>query len=91
MASIFRRMFKVAESHAHAAMDNLEDPIKMTEQGIRDLKKNLQAAMVSLAQVEVAGHPHAKGGGGPQKAGRGLRAQGNADPQTDGGGGDGRG
>ena len=52
MASIFRRMFKVAESHAHAAMDNLEDPIKMTEQGIRDLKKNLQAAMVSLAQVK---------------------------------------
>ena len=52
MASIFRRMFKVAESNAHAAMDNLEDPIKMTEQGIRDLKKNLQAAMVSLAEVK---------------------------------------
>ncbi len=52
MASIFRRMFRVAESNAHAAMDHLEDPIKMTEQGIRDLKKNLQAAMVSLAQVK---------------------------------------
>ena len=52
MASIFQRMFKVAESNAHAAMDNLEDPIKMTEQGIRDLKKNLQAAMVSLAEVK---------------------------------------
>ena len=52
MASIFRRMFKVAESNAHAALDGLEDPIKMTEQGIRDLKQNLQAAMVSLAQVK---------------------------------------
>ena len=52
MTSIFRRMFKVAESNAHSAMDNLEDPIKMTEQGIRDLKKNLQDAMVSLAQVK---------------------------------------
>ena len=52
MASIFRRMFKVAESNAHAALDHLEDPIKMTEQGIRDLKKNLQAAMTSLAQVK---------------------------------------
>ena len=52
MASIFRRMFRVAESNAHAALDHLEDPIKMTEQGIRDLKKNLQAAMVSLAQVK---------------------------------------
>ena len=50
--SIFSRMFKVAQSNAHAAMDQLEDPIKMTEQGIRDLKKNLQAAMVSLAQVK---------------------------------------
>ena len=50
--SIFRRMFKVAQSNAYAAVDQLEDPIKMTEQGIRDLKKNLQAAMVSLAQVK---------------------------------------
>ncbi len=50
--SIFRRMFKVAQSNANAAVDQLEDPIKMTEQGIRDLKKNLQAAMVSLAQVK---------------------------------------
>ena len=50
--SIFSRMFKVAQSNAHSAMDQLEDPIKMTEQGIRDLKKNLQAAMVSLAQVK---------------------------------------
>ena len=50
--SIFRRMFKVAQSNAHSAVDQLEDPIKMTEQGIRDLKKNLQAAMVSLAEVK---------------------------------------
>lgn len=52
MASIFRRMFQVTESNAHAAIDHLEDPIKMTEQGIRDLKTNLQGAMVSLAQVK---------------------------------------
>ena len=56
MASIFRRMFKVAESNAHAAMDNLEDPIKMTEQGVRDLKKNLQAAIscTAMEQKEAA-------------------------------------
>ncbi len=52
MAGFFSRLFKVAESNAHAAVDGLEDPIKMTEQGIRDLKQNLQAAMVSLAQVK---------------------------------------
>ncbi len=52
MASIFQRMFKVGQSHAHSAMDKFEDPIKMTEQGIRDLKKDLQGTMRSLAEVK---------------------------------------
>jgi len=45
-------MFKVGQSHAHSAMDRFEDPIKMTEQGIRDLKKDLQGTMKSLAEVK---------------------------------------
>ena len=52
MTSIFQRIFKVTQSEAHASMDKFEDPIKMSEQGIRDLKKSLQASMVSLAQVK---------------------------------------
>lgn len=52
MASIFQRIFKVAQSEAHATMDKFEDPIKMSEQGVRDLKKSLQESMVSLAQVK---------------------------------------
>ncbi len=52
MASIFQRMFKVGQSQAHSAMDRFEDPIKMTEQGIRDLKKDLQGSMKSLAEVK---------------------------------------
>ena len=52
MASIFQRIFKVTQSEAHATMDKFEDPIKMSEQGIRDLKKSLQESMVSLAQVK---------------------------------------
>ena len=52
MASIFQRIFKVAQSEAHATMDKFEDPIKMSEQAVRDLKKSLQASMVSLAQVK---------------------------------------
>ncbi len=52
MASIFQRMFKVGQSQAHSAMDKFEDPIKMTEQGIRDLKKDLQGSMKSLAEVK---------------------------------------
>ncbi len=52
MASIFGRMFKVGQAHAHSTMDKFEDPIKMTEQGIRDLKKELQETMRSLAEVK---------------------------------------
>ena len=50
--SFFKRLFKVGESNAHAIIDKMEDPIKMTEQGIRDLKQDLTAAMTSLAEVK---------------------------------------
>ncbi len=53
MAGVFSRLFKVGQSEAHAIVDKLEDPIKMTEQGIRDLKKDLSAAMRSLAEVKA--------------------------------------
>ncbi|MEM7351302.1 MAG: PspA/IM30 family protein [Acidobacteriota bacterium] len=52
MASIFARLFKTAQAEAHSVVDRLEDPIRMTEQGVRDLKKNLQEAMAGLAQVK---------------------------------------
>lgn len=50
--SIFQRIFKMTQSETHALIDKLEDPIRMTEQGIRDLKKDLQQAMTSLAEVK---------------------------------------
>jgi len=50
--SIFKRLFKVGQSQTHAVIDKFEDPIRMTEQGIRDLKKDLQSAMTSLAEVK---------------------------------------
>ena len=50
--SIFKRIFRVGQAHAHSAVDKMEDPIKLTEQGIRDLKKDLQGAMTSLAEVK---------------------------------------
>ena len=50
--SIFKRIFRVTQAETHALIDKLEDPIKMTEQGIRDLKKDLQQAMSSLAEVK---------------------------------------
>jgi phage shock protein A len=49
---IFQRVFRVGQAEVNAAIDKFEDPIKLTEQGIRDLKKDLQAAMTSLAQIK---------------------------------------
>ena len=50
--SIFARLFKVGQAQAHSMVHKLEDPIQLTEQGIRDLKKDLQGAMQGLAQVK---------------------------------------
>ena len=51
--SLFKRLFRVSQAEANAIVDKFEDPIKMTEQGIRDLKKDLQASMTSLAEVKA--------------------------------------
>lgn len=53
MTGLFQRVFKIGQAEAHSIVDKLEDPIKLTEQGIRDLKKDLQASMTSLAQVKA--------------------------------------
>ncbi|WP_321310170.1 PspA/IM30 family protein [Marinifilum fragile] len=50
---IFSRLFNVGKAEAHAAIDKLEDPIKMTEQGIRDLKKDLDKSLQALAEVKA--------------------------------------
>ncbi len=50
--SVFSRIFKIGQAEAHSAVDKFEDPVKMTEQGIRDLKQDLQQAQNSLAQVK---------------------------------------
>jgi phage shock protein A len=50
--SIFERLFKIGQAEAHNVINTLEDPIRMTEQGIRDLKRDLQGAMTGLAEVK---------------------------------------
>ena len=55
MANVFKRVFKWGQSEAHSALDRFEDPIKLTEQGIRDLKKDLEASLKSLAEVKALG------------------------------------
>lgn len=52
MIKFFKRLFKIGEAEANAALNHLEDPIKMAEQGIRDLKDDLTDALQALAQVK---------------------------------------
>ena len=51
--NIFRRLFKIGSAEANSLVDKLEDPIKMTEQGIRDLKNDLGSALQALAEVKA--------------------------------------
>lgn len=50
--SVLQRLFKISQAEAHKAINKLEEPIRMTEQGIRDLKNDLQGAMIGLAEVK---------------------------------------
>ncbi|MDX2084398.1 MAG: PspA/IM30 family protein [Candidatus Melainabacteria bacterium] len=53
MLSFFKRLFKIAEAEAHAGVSHLEDPVKMAEQGIRDLRQDLDSSLKSLASVKA--------------------------------------
>ena len=53
MAGIFQRLFKTGQAEAHALVDKFEDPIKLSEQAVRDLKKDLQESLKSLAEVKA--------------------------------------
>ena len=50
---IFKRLFKIGQAEAHSKIDKLEDPIKMTEQAIRDLKNDLRESIEALAEVKA--------------------------------------
>lgn len=51
--SFFRRLFRVAKAEGHAAIDKLEDPVKMIEQGLRDLNEDLKNSTQALAQAKA--------------------------------------
>lgn len=53
MAGFFRRIFSLGSAEAHSLIDKLEDPVKMTEQGIRELKQDLEQAMHNFAEVKA--------------------------------------
>ena len=50
---IFKRIFKIGQAEAHSLVDKLEDPIKLTEQAIRDMKGDLENSIKALAEVKA--------------------------------------
>ena len=50
---VFSRIFKIGQAEANNLVDKLENPIRMTEQGIRDLKKDLDNSLKALAEVKA--------------------------------------
>ncbi|WP_139920961.1 PspA/IM30 family protein [Hymenobacter sp. DG01] len=51
--NLFNRLFKIGQAEAHSAVNQLEDPIKMTEQALRDLRQDLDQALHALAEVKA--------------------------------------
>jgi phage shock protein A len=51
--NLFKRLLKMGEAEANAVLDNMEDPVKLTEQGIRDMKVDLEKSLEALAQVRA--------------------------------------
>ena len=51
--NIVTRLFKIIQSSAHSILSKFEDPVKLTEQGIRDLKKDFDESMKNVASVKA--------------------------------------
>jgi len=48
-----KRLFRIFSAEAHSALDKMEDPVKMTEQALRELKTDLSKSMTGLAEVKA--------------------------------------
>ena len=51
--NILIRIFKFMQSEAHALVSKFENPVKLIEQGICDLKKDFDESMKSVAQIKA--------------------------------------
>ena len=48
-----KRLLKIGTAEVHSAIDGIENPITMTEQGIRDMRQDLDKSLEALAQVKA--------------------------------------
>ncbi len=51
--NIFKRLIRIGQAEIHSVVDKMEDPITMTEQGIREMRMDLEKSLESLAQVRA--------------------------------------
>src|SRR5690606_34617937 len=51
--NIFKRLFRIGQAEIHAAVEKMEDPIKMTEQGLRELRDDMTQATEAYAKIKA--------------------------------------
>lgn len=51
--NIFKRLLRIGQAEIHSAVDKMEDPIRMTEQGIREMRDDLDKALQASAQIKA--------------------------------------
>lgn len=51
--NIFKRLLRIGQAEIHSAVDRMEDPIRMTEQGIREMRDDLDKALHASAQIKA--------------------------------------
>ncbi len=51
--NIFKRIFRIGQAEIHSVVEKMEDPIKMTEQGIREMKTDLDESLEAYAKVKA--------------------------------------
>jgi phage shock protein A len=56
--SIFDRLFRIGKAEANAAVDKLEDPAKMADQILRELRENYQQALQGEAEIKALALQH---------------------------------
>lgn len=56
--SIFDRLFRIGAAEANSAVDKLEDPAKMADQILRELRANYQQAIQGEAEIKALALQH---------------------------------
>ncbi|NDV66323.1 PspA/IM30 family protein [Bacteroides sp. 224] len=51
--NIFKRLFRIGQAEINSVIEKMEDPIRMTEQGIREMRDDLDKSIESLAQIKA--------------------------------------